>query len=320
MNFLPWTDIGQFHSVRKSLKYDVKPKLLYKSKIKLHGTNAGVQVSAEGEVAAQSRSGFISPGKSDNAGFAAFVEANKDAWATKAAKNYVYYGEWCGKGVQKGVAISKIDKKIFAIFAAAPIEQSNALILDPSELAKLLGGVLDIPEVFVLPWMNDDITVDWDGDDTSLTSTTDFINQRVLEVEQLDPWVDQVFGVQGVGEGLVFYPFPYSAEVRHLIFKAKGEEHKTVATAKPAQIDPEKASSAAAFAELVLTPARLGQGLGALPEASIRQTGAFIEWCLGDVQKECQGELETSALSWADAKSAIALKAKSWFFETLKNS
>lgn len=318
MKFLSWTDIKQFHNIHKSLACVEKPTRLYKSKIKLHGTNAGVQVTLEGEIAAQSRSGFVSPGNSDNAGFAAFVEANKEKWAS-ATKGYIYYGEWCGNGIQKGVAISNIGKKIFAIFAAAPIGQSDNLILNPEDITDLLAGAQDTPDVFVLPWMENEITVNWGADEAELRAVTEAINERVLDVEQLDPWVNQTFGVQGVGEGLVYYPFPYNPGDCHLVFKAKGEKHKTIRTAKPAQAAPEMASSALEFAELVLTPSRLEQGTQALSEVSIRQTGAFINWCIGDVEKECQAELEASQISWKDAKAAVAGKAKEWFFKKVKS-
>lgn len=51
------------------------PVVTYRAKIKLHGTNAGIQITPEGEVAAQKRSQIINS-QNDNAGFATWVAKN----------------------------------------------------------------------------------------------------------------------------------------------------------------------------------------------------------------------------------------------------
>ena len=54
-----------------------KPVITFKGTVKLHGTNAGVSFNNIGRLWAQSRENIITVEK-DNAGFAFFVESNKE--------------------------------------------------------------------------------------------------------------------------------------------------------------------------------------------------------------------------------------------------
>lgn len=68
---------------------------------KIDGTNALVCVTEDGRVLAGSRNRWITPGKlTDNYGFAAFVEENKDE-LRKLGVGY-HYGEWWGSGIGRG--------------------------------------------------------------------------------------------------------------------------------------------------------------------------------------------------------------------------
>ena len=101
-----------------------KPTLKFKGTVKLHGTNAGVSFNEESGMWAQSRENIITP-EHDNAGFAFFAHSHETEFlrmffdvATKenidVDKNTIsIYGEWVGKGIQKGVGISNIEKSFF---------------------------------------------------------------------------------------------------------------------------------------------------------------------------------------------------------------
>lgn len=180
------------------------------------------------------------------------------------------------------------------------------------------------------------VDINWRQSDEELTKNTTEINEWVLNVEKSDPWVEATFGVKGTGEGLVFYPTskPHLGfeNFQNLVFKAKGEKHKNIATAKPATVNPEMAASIDAFVTLVLTPARLEQGARAIlgehkheenlnclfcntPEITFDQklTGKFVAWCLADVEKETQDELEASKLTFKEVQKALGDKARSWY-------
>ena len=77
---LPWTSIELFHNVRRTFR-EITPEgphtASYRAKVKLHGTNAAVQVTPEGVLECQSRERIITP-EDDNYGFAAFAQENRE--------------------------------------------------------------------------------------------------------------------------------------------------------------------------------------------------------------------------------------------------
>jgi len=324
MSHVAWPEIEGFHNVRKSVqKY---PELLggsttvkYRAKVKLHGTNAAVQVRGD-KVLAQSRTQIIGPG-SDNAGFAAWVESNAEQWkATAAGRPMIFFGEWCGPGIMKGVAVNKIPSKVFAVFAAAyiPVEDDSDLIVTPSVLRHhLTNAPLG---VYVLPWYGLEPLIPMLEAPEVVQPILDQINAAVSRVEARDPWVKEEFGIEGTGEGLVFYPMGKTRKgFSDLSFKAKGEKHKIVAKSAPAQLDPSVAASVDAYAEMVLTDARLEQGAQAASGGPLtyekRLIGPFLAWICKDVEKETEAEREASGLAWKQVQKVISDKARGWYVE-----
>lgn len=316
---VPWTEIESFHNIRKFIK--VYPENLgenkvvtYRSKVKLHGTNAGIQCHKDGQVLPQSRTTLLTA-TADNAGFAKWVIENQSHWQLN--NDLIIFGEWCGPGIQKGVAISSITKKVFAVFAAKSLTDNDLLIVEPDALQLLVKG---IPDTYVLPWHKDSIDIDWLASDEELSVKTSLINNLVMDIEANDPWVEETFGVKGTGEGLVFYPRSIghlgNINFNNLCFKAKGEKHKNIKTAAPAQVNPEVASSINQFVDMVLTEARLMQGAKAVAEDgsfSNKLIGKFISWITSDVQKETQDELSASNLDWKSVQKPISDKARTWY-------
>ena len=111
------------------------PTLKFTGTTKLHGTNAAVGVLNDGTQWAQSRENIITPEK-DNAGFASFAYKNRQFFSNllnkmdydkTLYKGFIVYSEWCGKGIQKGVAISELDKMnvIFNIKLLSAIPESK---------------------------------------------------------------------------------------------------------------------------------------------------------------------------------------------------
>jgi hypothetical protein len=322
-NVIHWTEIESFHNIRKFAKaYPENLKgsntVKYRPKVKLHGTNAAVQVHADGSLVSQSRTQLLSA-TADNAGFAKWVIANETAWS-KATHGFIYFGEWIGPGVQKGVACGEIPKKAFAVFAARPLEESDTLIVEPEELGALVGNV---PDTYILPWYDSGIDVDWTASPEVLQGKVEQINGWVEAVEKNDPWVQETFNVNGTGEGLVFYPLSTAhggvANFANLVFKAKGEKHKNIKTAAPAQVDASVAASIEQFVDMVLTDARLRQGVASTsrrdgsPSYDMKKIGIFIAWIVGDVQKETQDELTASNLEWKQVQKPIGDKARAWY-------
>lgn len=350
MSFFAWPEIGNFHTLRKYLKQypeslDGYGKIRYLAKVKLDGTNAAVIISPnssanptaapKAQVLAQSRAKIITP-SDDNMGFARWVKSQEEAWSRLALddREVVVFGEWAGSGIQKNVAISQIAKKIFAVFCVLLRNTAGeivSVVTDPKEIENF---VFDVPNVYILPWFrkNDEYgeifttTINWMGNAEDLQPELDRINAAVLEVEECDPWVKTNFQVDGIGEGLVFYPIGNDAsswqKFSGWLFKAKGEKHKTVKQSAPAQLDPETASSVKGFADLVLTEARLEQGAkavsGDVVTYDMKLIGKFLDWVSKDVKKETAAELEASKLTWEQVNKVVANQARQWYLAKSK--
>lgn len=196
------------------------------------------------------------------------------------------------------------------------------LVIEPSDILEEVGQA----PCYVLPWYkNLNVTVDWNAPTESMAPVLETINAEVRAVETCDPWVKAKFGVEGTGEGLVFYPTAGTVgqtaiDAYYLrMFKAKGDEHKTVAQKAPAQADPEVVKNLADFAALVLTPARLEQGVeatlpaGATMRYDVKRIGPFLGWVTKDVAKECGPELAASGLDPKAANKAVIDHARNWY-------
>lgn len=325
---IPWTEIDNFHNLRRNLihrrdeVFQYGSKIVYLAKVKLHGTNAGVRIDPGGVVTAFSRSNIVTP-QHDNCGFAAWVESRKEYFSSLVDDlPMVIYGEWCGPGIQKGVAVNGIPNKVFAVFGVRGID-NDIFISHPFVLEKMLAG---IPDLHVLPYYGEFggkiFTVPWEGTSEETEQVVSYINKCVAEVEAEDPWVKSTFGVSGVGEGLVFYPInPGYKSFKNLSFKAKGEKHAVLSKTKPAQHDPTLAANLSEFAEIVVTPARLEQAVKITcgdDSFEMRKIGGFLKWINQDILKECSAELEGSKLDKNLAVKACSTKARDWYIEQAK--
>ena len=321
---LTWPSIESLFNVRRSLqKTGTERVVSYLGKIKLDGTNAAVQISTDGRVAAQSRSNIITP-EQDNMGFARWVADNKEYFSKLASTGHLtIFGEWCGKGIQKGTAIAQLDRKVFAVFAIqhGGVNGEPAVIeISPNTIAKRLGTYNDI---YVLPWATRMFILDFRSTD-DLQVKANEISALVSEIETCDPWVKATLNIEGIGEGLVMYPIPSGEDVRFLpdlvdafeysdlVFKAKGEKHKVVKTKEIVQINPEVAKSVSDFVALFATEARLNQ-IADKAGLDTKNTGNFLREFSMDVQKESVAELEASGLEWKQVAKDLSTEARKWF-------
>ncbi len=315
MEFAGFPDVEGFHNVVKHAGAYFGGEHRYRAKVKLHGTNAGVRI-VNGEVGAQSRTSLLTP-ESDNAGFCRWVMENRDYFASLSFPDITIFGEWCGPGIMKGTAINQIPGKIFAVFAVVIGTGDNAVVVSEPDKIEHLLRIPDDVSMCVLPWYGEAFTVDFD-DREGLLAVAERLNGVVAEVEKVDPWVKAKFGVEGIGEGLVYYPGAGEDVKRKyfsdFIFKAKGEKHKVVKTKEAVQVDPEVAASIEKFSEMFVTEARCEQGLAAIGgTADLKLTGSFLKWLCQDVLKESVDELEASDLTWDQVGKVVQNDARKWF-------
>ena len=292
----------------------------YVGSCKLHGTNAGVRILTDGSVTAQGRNSILTV-QQDNFGFAAFVHARAQLFrdlADGCARGITFYGEWIGKGIQKGVAVSQLDKQ-FVIFSyrfddddlVFPIETYG--FRGPFDDAKEQFNTVGIYFINQAPEYN--VTIDFRPG--HLEEAADKISELTLEVERKCPW-GAMFGVEGTGEGIVWRMWNNPGDTSRW-FKSKGLEHKKVGPrAGKVDIDPVKAQNITELVEVILPKWRLEQGVSELQQRGLaitpENTGEYIKWIHQDILKEEVDHITKSGYSWKDVVGTASKKAKDFYF------
>lgn len=342
MKTIKMPKIGQFRQVIRDIKskaqftglvdgeatYDstIKlPTVRFTGTVKTHGTNASIVIDPNGEMYAQSKSNVITPEK-DNAGFATFVHANpglkdymgflkndlvhnhniySDSWIT-------IYGEWVGKGIQKGVGVCELDKTFIPFAVKVTPPEGSEL---PSYWVKDAYKMFHIPELNVYPVNVFDVfKIDIDFNEPALA--TKKLEEYTLQVEAECP-VARYFGVRGIGEGIVWEgwwsPNQESEDIYR--FKVKGEKHSATKVKKLVSIDPEKVKSINEFVEYACTRNRYEQGLAETGAKEMSDLGNLIKWVQKDIIEEEIDVLGKNGLTHKDVGGKIAKQVREWFME-----
>jgi hypothetical protein len=334
-NTRKWPDIGAFHNVMKSRAFE-KGIITYRSKIKLDGTNAAVRFENGVLQGFQSRTRDISPGD-DNYGFASW--ASQVSWPEvpfiESHPVTVIHGEWAGPGIQKGTSVSRIPEKSFFIFAIEfstnEIDENtgswkNSFFETNPDIIQAWLGDMSSNNIHVLPWFSDPITINLNND-TQVKNWVDSINDLIQKIETCDPYINDLFGVEGLGEGLVFYPvsLPFSKERnawKNFAFKAKGEKHRVKNTNKSVEINPQILLGVQDFVNSFVTEQRCLQGLNIVLNGdtlSSSYIGPFIAWVSKDIKKESQVELDESGMDWKQVCGAVSRAAQRWIISRLNS-
>lgn len=299
------------------------PTLKFQGTVKLHGTNAAVVYDfVSQELSYQSRERVLSLTQ-DNAGFMlaqmkyekewlAFFDSMYDPGVSKIA----IYGEWCGQGIQKGVAISTLPK-MFVIFAVKFVDKAGAEVwaapLDPGETEYTnIPGVRDIEEFPM--W---ELDIDFAHPELAQNHMIE-----ITEAVENECPVGKAFGVSGVGEGVVWTCITPGWE--GLRFKVKGEKHSASKVKTLAAVDVEAIQALKDFVDATVTEQRLEQGVDNLVREQLKpldmtSMGDFIRWVYNDVVKE---ETDTIVASGFDPKKLggpIANKARPWFIKRINS-
>ncbi|MBL8975770.1 MAG: hypothetical protein JNK56_34530, partial [Myxococcales bacterium] len=180
LSHIAWASIELLHNVVRmlTLLHDEGgrpfPVVRYRAKVKLHGSNCAVLVG-EHDIATQSRTTMLTP-RSDYKGFSAWVHEHA-AYFRGLRPGLVVFGEWCGPGVEPGMAVSQAPRKLFAVFA---IRDGARIIHEPDEIAALLAAspAPRPADLHVLPWEGEPFTLDF-GARAQLEGGAAALNQRV---------------------------------------------------------------------------------------------------------------------------------------------
>ena len=310
---------GRYNEETKTWSKDESiplPTITFTGTVKAHGTNSGIVVS-DTEYYALSRNSVITVGN-DNYGFAAFAEQNEVKHFCEAIRRIlglsgqkiVIYGEWCGKGIQKNVAISGLSR-MWIIFAVKVVLEDSTRWADISDLTVDLA-VLPIYTVNNFPTYSFDI--DFNEPEFSVNSITEVVEQ----IEKSCP-IGAHFNVAGIGEGLVLAgTLPDGTSLR---FKVKGQKHSATKVKTLAPVDTERLNSIKDFVEYSVTTSRLEQGAQATllvsetVEFDRKNLGKFIKWVSSDILAEEKDTLEKNGLAMKDVGGALSKAAKAYFFK-----
>lgn len=304
------------------------PKVLYRGSVKGHGTNASVVFdTATGGFEYQSRERVLSLTQ-DNAGFMLWASSKEKVFreicdnlpVIVEPNKIVIYGEWSGKGIQKGVAISEVPKffMIFGIKLWHSEEESTWLDIKPFDF--LTYKEHQIFNVFDFGFF--EVEIDF--------AFPQLVQNKFIElteaVENECP-IGKYFGVSGVGEGIVWTPDPSTDQWKlgsKAWFKTKGEKHSVSKVKTLASVDVETVKAISDFVEMTVTEARLEQGVHNLLNEQLlplemKSLGAFIKWVYNDIIKE---EMDTIVENQLDPKKLggpIANKARPWFINRINS-
>lgn len=303
-----------------------KPVLTFKGTVKLHGTNFGVSYNELEGMWAQSRENVITPEK-DNAGSAFFVETNYSAFmglfnnviqvtGINPHENTIsIYGEWAGKGIQKSVAISNIDKSMFIFGVKITPHPKNeddkpvAYWVDSSYLRAPENRIYNIEDYKTY-------TIEIDFNIPQLAQNK--IIEMTLEVEEECP-VGKAFGHEGIGEGIVFSHMTPDGKVYR--FKSKGEKHSKASKVTTLKlVDDAKLNKIIDMVNKVTPDWRLEQMLDKTFDLmnngsiDIKKMGDFIRNVIQDIIKEESDTIAEAGLEPKDINSKVSERCRLYFF------
>lgn len=275
------------------------PSLLFHGTVKLHGTNAGI-VKYKDRIEFQSRERVLSL-LQDNSGFMRnMLNKNLDFLFEGISFNehIAVFGEWCGQGIQKGVAVSTLPPMFVVFGVNIDGKWFKSCPRDPSQN---IYNVHDF-ETYIL-------IVDTNNPE----NTQNDLIKLTEEVEKECP-AGKFFGVSGIGEGIVW---SCTHNDKYYQFKTKGDKHSVSKVSTLAAVDTEMLANVQELIEKTVTEARLEQGISYLKENNIpidiKSTGQFLSWIVRDIIKEEEDTIVKSNIDPKKINSAASNKARMWF-------
>ena len=291
--------------------------------VKLHGSNFSIVYTKLGEYYSQSRERVLDD-SFDIHGFNEYskkiksymLERFKDIYTRYESDDIeaiVVYGEYCGKGIQKKLALAHVDKfwAPFSINIKYKDVNKESLQLIPEELYAFDNDELRIHNVCKFG--------EWSimADFLNPSSYDYQLEQITKKVEALCP-AAKYFGVEGNGEGVVWTTHFNGKNFR---MKIKGLSHSISKMKSIVEIDPTKVNSINEFIDYAVTDTRLNQGLSWVIDnkfvMDLSSYGKFIKWINEDILKEESDVLSANNLTMKDVSKAISNKAKVFYMNNI---
>lgn len=312
-------------NIKKQTCYDIEisnTHCFFANGVLAHNSNAGI-TCYQGEIAAQRKGDIIAEGEKGDYGFRKFVFDNEDIFKSffneiadreNINNNEVgiaIYGEFVGKGIQKGVAISQIDKAlfIFSVKIFKPNDENfKSYWVDHTYLRNPDSRIFNISDY-------DTYEIDIDFEMPKLS-----VNKMIEITEAVEKQcpVGKAFGIDGIGEGVV-WKITYKGTTH--LWKVKGDKHSVTKTKQLTAVDTEKLNSIKEFVDYAVTENRIEQGLSEVfssrDEWSKSKTPDFLRWVIRDIMEEEKDTMEANGLEPKDVNKYISNKARNMFFNKL---
>lgn len=265
----------------------------YVATVKLHGTHAAFHSDLDG-VTIFSRNNKREPG--EHFGLTLADLPRPDLEGDEWCSSITVYGEWCGPGIQKGVAISKLPERRFFPF----MERRDGIWMHFTGS----GGVTPYGDVFLLF-----------GDDRDVG----MLNSFTIEVDAECPTA-KMLGIVGPGEGLVWTPAQVDLlQDERLWFKTKGESHRGgPRERKPATLTPEQFESVNQAVERLVLDDRLEQAWERVAPTGLEDMGRLLGEFSRELEREEREAVEASIGDWRHFNRGASKKARDWFLERFK--
>jgi len=301
-----------------------KPTLTFKGTVKIHGTNSGVSYNSTNGMYFQSRKNVITPQK-DNAGFAFWADSKRDVFTDLINKiieenkidtskqTITIYGEWAGKGIQKGIAVAELPKS-FYLFGVKISEPEVDAYWIPCEK---IGNDLQEHNIHNI-YDFETFLVDIDFKHPEIAQNG--IVELTIAVENECPVAKQL-GVSGIGEGIVF---SHVSDRYKLMFKSKGEKHSKSKVKTIKEVDVTKLELIQNVVDKVTPEWRLEQFLVETfdlqngGEITRKKMGDYIRAVINDVMKEDSDIISDAGLEPNDVNKVISTKVRDYFFKKEK--
>ena len=322
------------HALFEAEKHGVR-RVVYQGTTKIHGANTSVVLSPSGEIVDCQSRNIVLDEDNDAMGFRAWathedrrvvfraIMSSVRARVPGLSNNVVIYGEWCGPGIQRNVAVNDAKSRMWWVFEGVLDNDDRTPVLESYDVSCQGYGLYHVVEAGAF------ITSVSLQDENSVNRFVARLSRCVESTERSCP-VGKFLGLDGCGEGMVFVPLRVTgADLTptlrsKLRFKVKGEKHKAT---KPKTIrektpeDLEAEAMAKQLANRFVSEPRMQQAMDWMVETSevskgdlltTKHLGSLIRWINTDIEEEELDLIEKSAISMKDIKRPVSNLVRAW--------
>lgn len=276
--------------------------ILYRGKVKRDGTFAAIECDGSTK-RFFSRNQELTVDK-DNFGFAKHFQSLP--FSTHNGTVTVY-GEWSGPGIQDKTIDSRFPERKFFVFRLE-VDDKDAHVNKLAEYWPALAW-----EAKIIPAR---MAIELRFDGASNDDDVSLINEKVKEIETVDPDALEWYGLAGMGEGYVFEACASDSDIPAELkyFKAKVPELrvKLSAAAASTKLDSYDPTS---FVKAFVTEARCRQFFGNFPHEK-KSTNAFINAVVADVMKESVEDRAANGINEEQVSQALKTAIRTWYLGT----